>query len=209
MDNEMVVSFPGGKRVDAHYNGYHNETDQSPKYGGEGTAPEPYDLFLASMATCAGIYVLGGSTRTALRDNVIHDVNAYQYGGWGIHADEGSANLRIENNVVYNTTSGGFDQYYGNLNYVRNNIFAFSRESQLSLSNINNPVPVMFERNIVVTDNALPFGMNWDVANNWLDYNCYYDVTGAEMDLASSRERSSRTATKSNNFRRSRAATFP
>ena len=135
------------------------------------------------FSNMAGIYVLGGSTRTALRNNVIHDVNAYQYGGWGIHADEGSANLRVENNVVYNTTSGGLDQYYGNLNCVRNNIFAFSRESQLSLSNTNNPVPVLFERNIVVTDNALPFGMNWDVANNWMDYNCYYDATGAEMDF--------------------------
>jgi len=135
------------------------------------------------FSNMAGIYVLGGSTRTALRNNVIHDVNAYQYGGWGIHADEGSANLRVENNVIYNTTSGGFDQYYGNLNRVRNNIFAFSRECQLTLSNTNNPVPVLFEHNIVVTDNALPFGTNWDTANNWSDYNCYYDVTGAAMDF--------------------------
>jgi len=66
MENEMVVSFPGGKRVDAHYNGFHIETDQSPKYGGEGTAPEPYDLFLASMATCAGIYVLSFCERRGL-----------------------------------------------------------------------------------------------------------------------------------------------
>ena len=58
MDNEMVVTFPGGKRVDAHYRDFVIATDQSPAYGGEGTAPEPYDLFLASMATCAGIYVL-------------------------------------------------------------------------------------------------------------------------------------------------------
>lgn len=66
MDNEMVVSFPGGKRVDAHYNGFHIETDQSPKYGGGGRAPEPYDLFLASMATCAGIYVLSFCERRGL-----------------------------------------------------------------------------------------------------------------------------------------------
>jgi len=58
-DNEMTVDFPGGKRVTAHYNGFDILTDQSPKYGGDGTAPEPYDLFLASLATCAGIYVLG------------------------------------------------------------------------------------------------------------------------------------------------------
>jgi ribosomal protein S12 methylthiotransferase accessory factor len=55
----MTVSFPGGKRVDAEYNGFTIRTDQSPKGGGEGSAPQPFDLFLASIATCAGIYVKG------------------------------------------------------------------------------------------------------------------------------------------------------
>lgn len=52
------VTFPGGKRVDAHYNGRTIETDQSVKNGGEGSAPEPFDLFFVSMATCVGIYAL-------------------------------------------------------------------------------------------------------------------------------------------------------
>ncbi len=55
----MVVTFPGGKRVDAEYEGLTIRTDQSKKNGGEGSAPEPFQLFLASLATCAGIYVLG------------------------------------------------------------------------------------------------------------------------------------------------------
>jgi ribosomal protein S12 methylthiotransferase accessory factor len=55
----MTVSFPGGKRVDALYDGFTIRTDQSPKGGGEGSAPQPFDLFLASIATCAGIYVKG------------------------------------------------------------------------------------------------------------------------------------------------------
>ncbi len=66
MDNEMVVKFPGGKRVDAHYQGFHIQTDQHPRFGGDGSAPEPYDLFLASLATCAGIYVLGFCERRGL-----------------------------------------------------------------------------------------------------------------------------------------------
>jgi len=53
------VTFPGGKRVDAQYKGFTIRTDQSPAGGGEGSAPEPFDLFLASIATCAGIYVKG------------------------------------------------------------------------------------------------------------------------------------------------------
>jgi putative redox protein len=56
---EIEVSFPGGKRVDAQVGAFLLETDQPPELGGEGAAPAPFDLFLASLATCAGIYVLG------------------------------------------------------------------------------------------------------------------------------------------------------
>jgi ribosomal protein S12 methylthiotransferase accessory factor len=59
MSNSMTVSFPGGKRVNAAYDGFEIATDQCKESGGEGSAPEPFDLFLASLATCAGIYVLG------------------------------------------------------------------------------------------------------------------------------------------------------
>jgi ribosomal protein S12 methylthiotransferase accessory factor len=59
MADEIYVHFPGGKRVDASFDGFLVETDQSEKNGGAGSAPEPFDLFLASLATCSGIYVLG------------------------------------------------------------------------------------------------------------------------------------------------------
>jgi ribosomal protein S12 methylthiotransferase accessory factor len=55
----MIVRFPGSKRVDAEYEGFTIRTDQSPRAGGEGSSPQPFDLFLASIATCAGIYVKG------------------------------------------------------------------------------------------------------------------------------------------------------
>jgi len=55
----MTVTFPGSKRVDAEYGGFTIKTDQPPQGGGEGSAPQPFDLFLASIATCAGIYVKG------------------------------------------------------------------------------------------------------------------------------------------------------
>ncbi len=55
---DITVSFPGGKRVDAHYGDRTVQTDQSVKNGGEGSGPEPFDLFFVSMATCVGIYVL-------------------------------------------------------------------------------------------------------------------------------------------------------
>lgn len=56
---EMVIDFPGGARVDAHFGPYTVPTDQPPMGGGSGSAPTPFAVFLASIGTCAGIYVLG------------------------------------------------------------------------------------------------------------------------------------------------------
>jgi ribosomal protein S12 methylthiotransferase accessory factor len=55
----MTITFPGGARVDAQVGPYTIRTDQPPQSGGEGSAPAPFALFLASIGTCAGIYVLG------------------------------------------------------------------------------------------------------------------------------------------------------
>jgi putative redox protein len=55
---EMTISFPGGKRVNARFGHVEIATDQSKKDGGDASAPEPFQLLLASIGTCAGIYVL-------------------------------------------------------------------------------------------------------------------------------------------------------
>ena len=56
---DMVIDFPGGARVDAHFGAFTVHTDQPSGSGGDGSAPTPFDTFLASLGTCAGIYVLG------------------------------------------------------------------------------------------------------------------------------------------------------
>ena len=53
----ILVSFPGGVKVDAQIEGFVVATDQPVRAGGEGSAPAPFGLFLASLATCAGYYV--------------------------------------------------------------------------------------------------------------------------------------------------------
>ena len=55
---DMEVFFPGNKRVYARYKGFVVKTDQSVKGGGDGSAPAPFDLFMVSIGTCAGIYLL-------------------------------------------------------------------------------------------------------------------------------------------------------
>lgn len=52
---EMIIDFPGGARVDAHFGTFTVQTDQPPV----ASAPTPFATFLASIGTCAGIYVLG------------------------------------------------------------------------------------------------------------------------------------------------------
>jgi putative redox protein len=56
---EMIIDFPGGARVDAHFGEFTVPTDQPPSGGGLGSAPTPFATFLSTIGTCAGIYVLG------------------------------------------------------------------------------------------------------------------------------------------------------
>ncbi|MDQ1350354.1 MAG: putative redox protein [Acidobacteriota bacterium] len=55
--NDMRIYFPGGKKVYADYKGFTHKTDQPTYAGGEGSAPSPFELFLASLGNCAGFYV--------------------------------------------------------------------------------------------------------------------------------------------------------
>ena len=52
MNMELTVTFPGGKKVNAEFKGFTIKTDQPQTNGGDGTAPSPFDLFLASIGTC-------------------------------------------------------------------------------------------------------------------------------------------------------------
>ncbi len=59
MSSEMIVTLPGGKKVDTQIGNHVIRTDQPVSNGGEDSAPSPFNLFLAAIGTCAGIYVAG------------------------------------------------------------------------------------------------------------------------------------------------------
>jgi putative redox protein len=67
---EILVDFPGGSRVDAHFGKFTVPTDQPPM----ASAPSPFEVFLSSIATCAGIYVLGFCQQRGLPTEGIHVV---------------------------------------------------------------------------------------------------------------------------------------
>lgn len=66
MQREIRIAFPGKKRVDAIFGEFTVHTDQRPRSGGEGTAPQPFDLFFVSLATCAGISALDYAQKNSL-----------------------------------------------------------------------------------------------------------------------------------------------
>lgn len=76
---DMLIDFPGGARVDAHFGPYTVATDQPPMGGGQDSAPTPFAVFLSSLGTCAGIYVLGFCRQRGLpaeNIRIIQRVNA-------------------------------------------------------------------------------------------------------------------------------------
>jgi ribosomal protein S12 methylthiotransferase accessory factor len=77
---EIVVTLPGGKRVDAQVGRHLVRTDQPVEGGGEDSAPSPFQLFLASVGTCAGIFVAGFCQKRGLPTEGIRIVERLHHG---------------------------------------------------------------------------------------------------------------------------------
>jgi parallel beta-helix repeat protein len=122
-----------------------------------------------------GIYSLGISPGTILRNNLIHDMGIECR---GIYTDEGSSDMLIENNIVYNTRCNGYLHHYGRENRVINNIFALSHVGQLRKAREEEHISVFFERNIVYCNNGRIFAGEWDNNQFRLNRNCYWDTSG-------------------------------
>jgi putative redox protein len=90
---EMIIDFPGGSRVDAHFGAHTIKTDQPVQGGGEDSAPTPFAVFLASIGTCAGIYVLGFCRQRGLPTDGIQIVEKVNYSQTGMAA---SIDLEIQ-----------------------------------------------------------------------------------------------------------------
>ncbi|MCC7491701.1 MAG: right-handed parallel beta-helix repeat-containing protein [Fimbriimonadaceae bacterium] len=140
------------------------------------------------MSDMGGIYTLGVSPGTRIVGNSFHDVLCYEngYGGWGLYTDEGSSNIVLQNNLVYNTTDGSFHQHYGADNLVRNNILVNSAKAQVKRSREDKRCHFTFERNLVVWQQGDLLGgphKNNDVAYR---QNLYWQSAGQPVEFLGS-----------------------
>ncbi|MEK7397715.1 MAG: right-handed parallel beta-helix repeat-containing protein, partial [Candidatus Poribacteria bacterium] len=133
------------------------------------------------LSDMAGVYTLGLHEGSVIRHNIFHDIAGIQYGGWGIYFDEGTTHILAENNLVYNTTHGGFHQHYGKENIFRNNIIAFARDYQIQRSRPEEHVSFTFERNIVYWDKGIAFSGSLGNLNIVFDNNLYFAVGDGKM----------------------------
>ncbi len=143
-----------------------------------------HDIGQGLLSDMGGIYHLGVAPGAVIRDNRVHAVKSFDYGGWGLYLDEGSTGVLLEGNLVYDTSRAGFHQHYGKENVLRGNVFAFGGEAQVMRTRSEPHLSFTFERNIVLSGGTPLLAGNWQGENYRFDRNLWWRTDGKTPDFA-------------------------
>jgi len=138
------------------------------------------------LSDAGGIYTLGTQTGSVIRNNLFHDIFPYMGKpamAWGIYMDQGSNGHLIENNIVYNTLTGGIMNTGLPGNVIRNNVFAFSARQAAWRYRWNREPSSVFERNIFYLTQGDLFNQDAgadDDRSKW-DHNLFCRTDGQPM----------------------------
>jgi len=130
-----------------------------------------------------GIYLLGTSSGTVVKNNIIDHVYSYDYGGWGIYLDQGASGIRVKDNLILNTKSGGYFQNASTSKVeVSGNIFANSDIHQVQMS-AGSATPtadtvLSFHDNYIVKKSGNWFYGSWSGKGIYLKNNTFAFVKG-------------------------------
>ena len=133
-----------------------------------------HDIGQGALCDLGGIYTLGVSPGTRITGNYFADIEAWEYGGWGLYTDEGSTGIEMSSNVVVRTRcrthperAGGFHQHYGSTNLIAFNFLADAGGPQVQASRVEDHLSFILRGNTIVNERAAAVGGTWNVAGPW------------------------------------------
>lgn len=180
VDNDIHHGYYMGVNVGYRF-GYYHPTAAYDNYVARNHVHHLGEYLLADQG---GVYVVGTNPGTIVEDNLIHDINARLYGGWGLYTDEGCTGVVMRRNIVHDTNHASFHQHFGQDNLIENNIFAFTKGDQgnrmIAKTRGDQPHSFRFRKNIVCWQgDGRVFSGRWDDDHFAIDDNWYFCQTNA------------------------------
>lgn len=103
------------------------------------------------------VYTLGVSPGTVVSNNLIHDVKAADFGGWGILVDPATSGVEFTGNIIHSVSSECLHIKTGRANIITGNLLAYGGMGQISLAVPEDHIAAIVTHNVIVGDGTPAF----------------------------------------------------